>query len=247
MEKQHTILYNSFSEFISTISWNFQRDIVQQIDFMFMDCFNSEWDIDNDMIFVVNFHIIENNPYSMVINGVMSLSHSSILENTLEVYNVCVRKDMRGKQILKKMLDVLPKDKYYILSVLFENYIAYRAYIKYFFCDYVSIGILNCSGPEPLFILGGSPDKPCSWDRNDMIKIMDDISKIIKTINIKKVIKLYMKYPEFFHNLNQVENPILKDKNIKVLLKHKSVFKHICNLLENYRNVFGDKFVIRSS
>jgi hypothetical protein len=212
--KEYTLLSYTYEEFLRNFSPKGQIDADNQIRDIFRDSFKAEWKNNNNMIIVVNFCILPDK--TIYVNGLLNITPSLILKNVYEIYNVCVRREQRRKGVLKKMLDVLPKDEYYMLIVMFKNHIAYKSYIKYFFCDFVGLGFLSYND-TPGFVLGGSPNIQCSRNKKRLVNKLNNISKNIKGLNIKKILANFLENSEIPDNIDtNIANMMSKYKNFVI-------------------------------
>ena len=111
------------------------------------------------------------------------LNYHIINEHQGEIYNVCVHPNYRRQGILGILLNELPSNFYYFLQVVFDNRRAYIAYTKYFFCDFIGIGVLTLNS-TPSFILGGKRTSEsiehCREKRDKIIEVFNECSTQIK-------------------------------------------------------------------
>lgn len=248
--QQNTYLFRNFKSFMNTITTiqpNIERkEILDQIDEIFLDSFENPWDkSNNSQRIIVDFTHDEN---KIIINGIMSLFESDLKKGCFEIYNVCVQKDMRRKGILRRMLNVLPKEKYYYLSIEYDNKIAYLAYTKYFFVDFVGMGVLTYNN-NIMFVLGGSPSivsKNHDDIRNKIIYIFEQVASNISEYGIKNlygveyiVSKYYQDFYNFLQDSSKISEILEKQRKKNVKVEKIMSNKNILFLIMNYVYTMG--------
>lgn len=161
------------------IPTNQQKFIEQQLVTMHTNCFGTTtWSPYSNMGVIIDI-----DEKTLEIKGFLNVIESKGNKNNAEIYNVCVNPNYRKQGILGKLLSALPDTYYYYLQVLFENKVAYSAYLNYFFCDFVGIGKLSYGG-NVSFILGGRTNTKCdSLKKKQWVEQLDGIAKQIQSIN----------------------------------------------------------------
>jgi hypothetical protein len=179
------MVYSSetFNSFLKTYVQNesHAKFIEQQLINMHANCFGTTgWNPYTNMGVIIDI-----DEKTSEIKGFLNVVESKGNKNNAEIYNVCVNPRYRNQGILGNLLKALPDTYYYYLQVLFENKVAYSAYLKYFFCDFVGIGKLSYGG-NVSFILGGRVNTQCSiMKKKQWVDQLDSIAAQIQKINTK--------------------------------------------------------------
>lgn len=188
------LIKNTFDAFDNS---DFTKHIETQLVQIHRHCFGSQhWDPRNGMYTVID--IDEMDGYR--VRGFLQLSDMKYDKTKAEIYNVCVHPDYRRQGVLGTLLMNLPDKSYYFLQVSFDNPIGCKAYMKYFFCDFVAIGYLTHSDPLS-FILGGHPSKPCTPEKtNTLFDTLNAVSEQLKWLHsegdkLEHYFDHFMKYP----------------------------------------------------
>ena len=255
----NTMIFKNGSEFLSFIEKKYindARDIYLQISTIYKDCFiltdqsssnatsiiNDENNIDiyNTSFFIVNFTVYSS--IKIIINGFMNILKSKLYKKRYEIYDVCVKKQIRNQGVLTKMLEALPDKKYYYLQILFNNRIAYISYLRYFY-DFISIGRLSYVN-NVSFVLGGYKSKRCSDSTKDKnIKLLDFVSKRVQDIHFEEIFNDILIFKKDFLELsnpnitlNSIKINMLKNKDIVKILRDKDIHSLVVSFLNHFKD-----------
>ncbi len=185
-----------------------RKEWLAQLDTLFLQCFHAHWE-HNPMHVIVAYHA------DSTLLGVLfytpTLFPNTYIEDrkVYEIYNVAVSAQYRRQGVLTRMLNALPTQFYYMLSVRFRNRPAYTAYLSSFFHHHLSIGWMSRSN-EVGFVLGGYPGYT---EKCQSIELLDTLQQRIHrhSLNMQQLFResqsytnLYVFIQRFYKEIQQM-------------------------------------------